>query len=439
MTNTIYLDIIAILETTLNYVDRRLIDHGKRVSYLVYKTLKLQGGLSDEQVRDICLLATIHDIGAYKTEEIDKMLQFETEDVWEHSIYGYLFVNYLSPISYLAPALLFHHADLRVLKHLHPSYRNLAQLIFVADRIDIVHQSGADGKAAIFSQIEAHAGTLFDPAIIQWVSDIDVDWTAQDFGSSQDAAYQEVHQGFNSSYTREEQYELLKMIIYSMEFRSPQTVSHTVTSTQAGVSIAQLAGLPPDQQEVVRLGSMIHDIGKVGIPIAILESPNRFTETEYQIMKNHVSISVEILEGKVDRNVISLAARHHERMNGSGYPNGIAGDDLTIEERIIAVADVVSALCGTRTYKDSYPKTKVVHILEDSRDRNQLDGDLVDLCIAHYEEIVQGMKKASLPLLEAYRQIQSGYVYLKATTAMVSQPGNGLGFLLDQKLTAFEL
>ncbi|GEM_PF-527364 len=439
MTSKVYLDIIAILETTLNYVDRRLIDHGKRVAYLVCKTLEQQKELTDEQIRDICLLATIHDIGAYKTEEIDQMLQFETEDVWNHSIYGYLFVNFLSPLSYLAPALLFHHADLRVLKHLHPSYRNLAQLIFVADRIDIVRQTSAAGKAAIFAEIDTHTSTLFDPAIVQRVSDIDVDWDAQDFGCSQDAAYQEVHHGFNSSYTREEQYELLKMIIYSMEFRSPQTVSHTVTSTQAGVAIARLAGLSPEQLEVVRLGSMIHDIGKIGIPIAILESPNRFTETEYQVMKTHVSISVEILEGKVDPDVIGLAARHHERMNGSGYPKGVAGDNLTIEERIIAVADVVSALCGTRTYKDSYPKTKVVHILEDSRDRNQLDGEMVDLCIAHYEEIVQDMKKASLPLLEAYRQIHSGYVYLKETTAMISQPDSGLSYLLDQKLTAFKL
>jgi len=439
MKEPISIDIIALLEATLNHVDCRLIDHGKRVAYLVYQALQLRGGLSEQHIADICLLATIHDIGAYKTEEIDQMLLFETKDVWDHSMYGYLFVNYLSPLSYLAPVLLFHHANLVQLEHLHPSYRHLAQLIFVADRIDLLHQANIRQREALLAHISAHVGTLFDPDIVSWVFGIHVDWQAPDFGCANDAAYQAAYRRFNSMYPWNQQLSLLDMIIHAIEFRSPQTVTHTITTMQAALSLGALAGLPEEQLELLKLGSMVHDIGKVGIPSSILESPNRFSASEFQIMKQHVVLSAEILEGKLNPEIIQLATRHHERLDGSGYSEGLVGALLSREERILAVADVFSALCGMRTYKVAYPKAKVIHILEKSRDKNQLDRDIVNLCITHYDEILAAMRTTSRPLLIACEKIRGVHAYLIDTTKRISKPNSGLGLLLNQKLTAFEL
>ena len=85
--------ILGIMRRSCNYVDPRLMNHGYRTSYLVSKILKKTGKYSAVQMRDICILAMLHDIGAYKTEEISRMLEFETENVWEHSNYGYLFIK----------------------------------------------------------------------------------------------------------------------------------------------------------------------------------------------------------------------------------------------------------------------------------------------------------------------------------------------------------
>ncbi|MDR0464365.1 MAG: hypothetical protein LBG94_04510, partial [Treponema sp.] len=90
--------IIDIMEKTLNHMDPRLVNHGKRVAYLVFKILEGQHKYDDKQLRDICILTMLHDIGAYKTEEIDKMIIFETANVLEHSAYGYLFLKYFSPL-----------------------------------------------------------------------------------------------------------------------------------------------------------------------------------------------------------------------------------------------------------------------------------------------------------------------------------------------------
>lgn len=89
-------NISGLIERTLNYVDPRLVDHGKRVASLVYGMLAVQKKYSAKDIQDICILAMLHDIGAYKTEEINRMAQFESEDIWEHSIYGYVFLDNLS-------------------------------------------------------------------------------------------------------------------------------------------------------------------------------------------------------------------------------------------------------------------------------------------------------------------------------------------------------
>ena len=97
-------NIVHILRQTLSMVDPRLISHGERVSYIVLKMLQYEGKHSPPEILNRCMLAVVHDIGAYKTEEIDRMVEFETESVWDHSIYGYLFVKNLSPLAGYADA-----------------------------------------------------------------------------------------------------------------------------------------------------------------------------------------------------------------------------------------------------------------------------------------------------------------------------------------------
>ncbi len=86
-------------------MDPRLVDHGKRVAYLVSRMLDIDGTFTEKEKQDICFLALLHDVGAYKTEEINEMAKFETQDIWEHSIYGYLFLYHFSPLKDWAQAI----------------------------------------------------------------------------------------------------------------------------------------------------------------------------------------------------------------------------------------------------------------------------------------------------------------------------------------------
>ena len=130
-------NISGLIQRTLNHVDPRLVDHGKRVAYLVSRMLDIDGTFTEKEKQDICFLALLHDVGAYKTEEINEMAKFETQDIWEHSIYGYLFLYHFSPLKDWAQAILYHHVSAISLKGVEEKIATVSQIINIADRVDM--------------------------------------------------------------------------------------------------------------------------------------------------------------------------------------------------------------------------------------------------------------------------------------------------------------
>ena len=111
-------DIVNIAKRAFNLVDPRLMGHGERVANIMFQIMEAEGGYTPVQMRNLLTLAVLHDIGAYKTEEIDHMVEFETKHVWNHSIYGYLFLNYFSLFKELSRVVLFHHSSWKQLEQM---------------------------------------------------------------------------------------------------------------------------------------------------------------------------------------------------------------------------------------------------------------------------------------------------------------------------------
>ena len=396
--------IVKVMENTLNYVDERLIDHGRRVAYLVYRALRRQGACTGIALDEAVLLSLLHDIGAYQTEEIDKMLQFEMEKVWEHSTYGYLFLKHFSPLSHLAPVILFHHADCADLANLASPFRELAQTIHVADRFDILAQMGKD-TSSLQRHFEQGRNVHFLPEVLDlFFFD---GWERLFEEMDGDREFSSILYGGTFSERNLEAY--VRMLALSIDFRSPQTVAHTFTSTCVCRILAGCIGV--DDNEAVRLfwGAMLHDLGKVGIPAPILEKSGRLTEAEMEIMKKHVGITENILLGKVDELTLRLAVRHHEKLDGSGYPRGLNAGSLTKGQRLVAVADIFSALCGTRTYKAPYPRDKVESILRDMVLGGLLDADIVAAALGNYDLLMEEIEKTTRPVVNTYGQMKMEY------------------------------
>jgi len=155
-------------------------------------------------------------------------------------------------------------------------------------------------------------------------------------------------------------YEKLKRILeetamalsVALEKRDPYTGGHQMRVTSLACAIAKELGYSEDHIENIRIAGLLHDIGKIAVPAEILIKPGRLTETEFNIVKTHPSVGYEILrEIEFDEPVADYVLQHHERLNGSGYPNGLTGDKILPAARILGVADVVEAMSSHRPYR----------------------------------------------------------------------------------------
>ena len=404
--------VIDIIEKTLNQIDGRLVNHGKRVAYLMFKVLAPQFRYNDKQLRDICLLAMLHDIGAYKTEEINRMVEFETVNINEHSVYGALFLKYFSPLSDLSPIILHHHSDCTaVMKLENDEHRTLAQLMSLCDRADVFSISGGTAEKFKSYLIANRDKKYLDYIVDMWVtSGINIDTVFNHI--DHDKVFNRVFR--HTPMTHEEVDGYIKMIIRSIDFRSSQTVIHTVAATCIAGKIAEFLEIVPFDVEKIMTAAVLHDIGKIGIPTTILESPDRLSPEDMEVMKKHVVLTAQIIDGTVDSETKQIAVNHHEKLDGSGYPNQIGITDIAHYDRIFAVADILSALCEVRSYKTALPKDQVIAILCSEVDRNHIDAKITALAIDRFDEITKAVALESEPVLKTYNDLYDEYYLLCA-------------------------
>lgn len=185
------------------------------------------------------------------------------------------------------------------------------------------------------------------------------------------------------------QREIIHILGEVSEYRSQETGDHIQRVAEISFMLAKFLGLPEDEVEQIRLASPMHDLGKVGIPDAILNKPGRFTDDEYAIMKTHSEIGYTMLRNskrKLLRFAAEIARSHHERWDGKGYPAGIKGEEIPLAGRICSVADVLDALSSPRCYKQPWPEEKVREEFLKQRGA-QFQPELVDVLMAHWDEV----------------------------------------------------
>ncbi len=189
----------------------------------------------------------------------------------------------------------------------------------------------------------------------------------------------------------EREREAILFLARAAEHRDPETGSHLVRMARYSRLIAERLGLSSAEVEFIFTAAPLHDVGKVGIPDMILLKPGPLDEDELQVMKRHSRYGREILDGSTSP-LLQLAAEiahcHHERVDGTGYPRGLRGNDIPLAGRIVALADVFDALTSPRPYKAAWPPERAWDYVTDNRGRH-FDPSCVDALFAAAEDIGQ--------------------------------------------------
>ncbi len=179
---------------------------------------------------------------------------------------------------------------------------------------------------------------------------------------------------------------LINTLSSTIEARDPYTSGHQKRVTELAIAIAEEMELSEDKIAGIRMAGVIHDLGKIAIPAEILSKPSRLSEPEFNLIKSHSQVGYDILKNiRFPLPIANIVHQHHERMNGSGYPLGIAGNDILIESRVIGVADVVEAMSSHRPYR---PSLGIDAALEEiMKDRGTFfDPDAVNACLKIIQE-----------------------------------------------------
>jgi putative nucleotidyltransferase with HDIG domain len=182
----------------------------------------------------------------------------------------------------------------------------------------------------------------------------------------------------------------IQVMVSVIEMRDPYTAGHQKKSADVARAIATEMGLDQDKIEGIRMAGIIHDIGKLSIPAAILSKPSKLTEIEFSLIKEHARSGYEMLKDvESPWPLAEIVYQHHERMDGSGYPRNLKGDEILMESRILAVADVVESMASHRPYR---PTLGIEAALEEITKNKDIlyDAAVVDACLRLFRE--QGYK-----------------------------------------------
>ena len=179
-------------------------------------------------------------------------------------------------------------------------------------------------------------------------------------------------------------------VIYALtmtvEYRDPYTAGHQQRVSDLASAIAKEMGFSRDKIMGIRMAGVLHDIGKIAIPVEILSKPGRLSKTEFELIKNHSQVGYDILKSiKFPWPLSQIVLQHHERMDGSGYPNGLCGKEILIEAKILGVADVVEAMASHRPYRPALGIDKALEEISINKGKFY-DVEAANACLTIFKE-----------------------------------------------------
>ncbi len=403
------LNLLLSLSDALDLASPDLSQHQLRTSFIAWQIGKA-AGLEEKDMADLFIAALLHDVGALSAEEKVDVRMSRMKFPEEHCLLGEKLLSQVPMFVTPAKIARCHHTPYhnRLYAGLSPTVALLGQILMLADTIEraidrkkfILHQD-----QSLLAYIQSLSGTQIRPDLVELFQSIAV---REDFWF--DLMSPRLYSILlNHGPCHSIEIELSQLLIISemfrnmIDFRSRFTSTHSSGVAAAAAALSRAFGFTQTEIELMEVAGNLHDLGKMAIPNSILNKPGKLTDEEFALMRQHTYYTYTILStiGGI-QHIAEWAAFHHERLDGSGYPFHVSAEDLSINSRIMAVADIFTALTEKRPYRASLmEKDEVLAILKKNCARNWLDVNIVNLLEANYTEI-EGHVKTQQALASAF-------------------------------------
>ncbi len=377
------------LSDALDLVGVTHIHHGKRVAYMAIECA-IHLGWTRSRLDDLFQSAILHDSGVSKTVVHTKLVQFEWEYEGEHCEQGAALLASTPLLRHLAPIVLHHHLHWSDMKgmDLPDEVKLAANLIYLVDRVDGLLRkyliSDTDlvlDREEIREKIAGKRSDWFCPELVDAFMEVS---RSEAFWFSLEA---DRVNGYAASWLAdttlrgmdfEELRSLVRIFSIIVDVKSPYTKAHSDGVAKLARYLGNRFEFDEKTCEMLELAGLLHDIGKLRVPDALLEKSGKLTALEEVIMRRHSVDTYVILKNIKGLESISLwAAQHHECLDGSGYPRHEHATSISLEARIIAVADVFQALAQRRPYREPLTPEQIMLMLKQQADSGKLDKQVV--------------------------------------------------------------
>ncbi len=427
-----FVDITRLLITvsSLNSVLNPLVQkHNLRVSYLAYH-IASKISYSVEFLRNVIVASLFHDIGIlfFNSKKQANLLLKETgieieidKNIYFHAYIGYELLRHYPLFAKVAKIIRYHHHSFQKYVEANGEIPFTSQIILLADRIDVFMLNRLESGKSISKAVEelkegllVGKGTLFHPKLVDvFLKDVE-----------KEALWFELYA--QPSYLEEDIAKLLKELTFCLsqkeflrtidffgsliDFKSSFTATHSSGVAQTAVHLASLFSFSQSELRKMKVAGLLHDIGKIVVPKEILEKPARLTPEEFDLMKSHVFHTYKILSRFVnDPNVVEWASYHHEKLNGKGYPFKLRANQISLGARIMAVADVFTALAEERPYKKGLSVDEAMKVIKKMAENKELDSDVVKVLEKNLEAIDKGRKIVQAKARRFYESLRKKF------------------------------
>jgi HD-GYP domain-containing protein (c-di-GMP phosphodiesterase class II) len=386
-------DLVFAVSSALDLMSPALADHHLRVAR-VARAIAGQLGLPAARQADLLLAAALHDAGAFSLRERLDLLRFEVHEPHEHAETGYRLLRAFPHFERAAELVRFHHVRWEhrrgELHHGHPVPAE-SHILHLADRVSVlpVNWSRATGlgRTELKAVVEA-TGSHFVPEFVEALleaakgpgfrhevvahGDADLRWDPS-LGAA--------------TLSESDLRGLAKLFWQLVDFRSRFTATHTSGVAAVAGFLSPLAGVTGAAGRRVSIAAGLHDLGKLAVPSETLEKERPLSREEHAALRDHPLHGWRIL-GRIRgmEQINTWASYHHERLDGSGYPFHIPGEMIPRESRIVAVADVFTAVTEERPYRRGMSPREAVNVLRGMADSGALDSDVVEVMVANREQ-----------------------------------------------------
>lgn len=379
------IDLVTTIAKTVDMMSPALADHHLDVAYLAMR-IGEELELPEEEIRTLAIAGMLHDIGAFSLDERLDILDFEYRELDRHCNAGYELLRHFEPFSEAARMIRFHHVHW---DHGEGSQQDGvtvplgSHIIHLADRVTVLIPKNIHALSKvpeICEEIRERRGTWFHPDLADAVlafANRDNIWLDV-VSRSVDRPLTDCFKKAPRRATLDELLAFGELICRLIDFRSPFTATHTSGLAAVALALGKCLEFDAEEQNLLQFAAYLHDLGKLAVPLEVLEKPGPFTDNEWHTMRSHVYYTFHALDPLPALDLLtSWSALHQERLDGSGYPFGYTAERIPLGARVLAVADVFVGITEDRPYRKGMPEHEARAVLADMAAKRKLDPDVV--------------------------------------------------------------